>query len=470
MGKQKVNCKIFTPQDVVVNMMDILGYKENLYGRKILENSCGDGRFLIEIVKRYIKDCRLNGYNDDEIRNGLARDICAFEIDTDTFNECINNLNQLTKEYSIFDINWSIFNRDALKAKLPADFSFVIGNPPYITYSALCADDRDYIRKTFEVCKEGKPDYYYAFIESAQKCLGDDGRMVYLLPSNFFKTRFAKKVRSYLLASLTEIYDYREQKVFESTLTASDVIVCDKGVTSPCVIYHDVAGKADRRVAKNTLEERWIFSLKPSKKASSNLVRFGDRFSASSSIATLCNDAFVIKANAPELTQIESKVIRIAVSPKSESTKKDEKIIFPYSFDEQGNLHRYSEEEFTCLFPAATAHLEQYQDRLDARDSDKNAKWFEYGRSQAIRHMNQDKLLLSTVITGTIKVALLDKNMIPYSGIYIIAKDGFNLLDAKRILESNSFFEYAKTVGIQVNGTSIRISINDINNYMFNQP
>lgn len=208
MGKQKVNCKIFTPQDVVINMMDILGYKENLYGRKILENSCGDGRFLIEIVKRYIKDCRLNGYNDDEIRNGLARDICAFEIDTDTFNECINNLNQLTKAYSIFDINWSIFNSDALKAKLPADFSFVIGNPPYITYSALCADDRDYIRKTFEVCKEGKPDYYYAFIESAQKCLGDDGRMVYLLPSNFFKTRFAKKVRSYLLASLTEISYY----------------------------------------------------------------------------------------------------------------------------------------------------------------------------------------------------------------------------------------------------------------------
>ena len=39
MGAQKANCKIFTPPDAVISMMDILGYKENLYGRKILENS-----------------------------------------------------------------------------------------------------------------------------------------------------------------------------------------------------------------------------------------------------------------------------------------------------------------------------------------------------------------------------------------------------------------------------------------------
>ena len=29
MGKQKINCKIFTPQNVVISMMDMLGYKEN---------------------------------------------------------------------------------------------------------------------------------------------------------------------------------------------------------------------------------------------------------------------------------------------------------------------------------------------------------------------------------------------------------------------------------------------------------
>lgn len=467
MGKQKINCKIFTPQNVVISMMDMLGYKENLYGRKILENSCGNGRFLEEIVRRYLDDCHRREYTEDEIRRGLARDIWAYEIDTETFNECINKLSKLAKEYAISNVKWSVFNDDALKANLPADFSFVIGNPPYITYSALSKDDRSFIRKSFIVCGEGKPDYYYAFIESALKSLGTHGRMVYLLPSNFFKIKYAQRVRAFLLPLLTDVYDYGEKKVFETALTASTIIVCDKARASTTMVYHDVISKADRTINKDLLRKRWVFTSLPAKQTSSTPIRFGDRFSASSSIATLCNDAFVFKADDPVLLQIESPVIKKAVSPKSYLSKKEERIIFPYYFDKQGNLQRYDEDDFIHRFPAAAAHLEQYRDRLVSRDSDKTAKWFEYGRSQAIRHMNQDKLLLSTVITGKVKVTLLDRNTIPYSGIYIIASKGFNLFDAKRILESPSFFEYAKAVGVQANGTSIRISVNDINNYIF---
>lgn len=470
MGTQKANCQIFTPPDVVIRMMDILGYKENLFGCKILENSCGDGRFLTEIVKRYIEDCRRNGYTNDEIRDGLARDIHAFEIDTDTFVECIKNLNQLINCYSISDVKWSVYNDDALKAELSKDFSFVVGNPPYITYSALSANDRAFIRQTFTVCKEGKPDYYYAFIESALNCLRSNGRMVYLLPSNFFKTRFALKVREYLLPSLTEIYDYKQQKIFESALTASAVIACNKGEPSTYIIYHDVATKTNSSFSKESLKERWIFIPQPLKEKTIKQVRFGDRYPASGSIATLYNNAFIFDSDAPDLAQIEPEIVRKAASPKSESTNKEKRIIFPYSFDEKGKLKRYTEEEFSQRFPKATAHLNKYRDHLEARSSDKIAKWFEYGRSQAIGHMNKEKLLLSTVITGKVNVTVLDEKTIPYSGIYIIAKDGFDLLEAKRILESRLFLEYAKAVGVQANGTSIRISISDINNYLFLLP
>ena len=77
MGTPKENCRVFTPQRIVIRMLDILRYKENVFGRRILENSCGDGRFLVEIVKRYITDCRKKGYSDQKIKAGLARDICA---------------------------------------------------------------------------------------------------------------------------------------------------------------------------------------------------------------------------------------------------------------------------------------------------------------------------------------------------------------------------------------------------------
>lgn len=36
-------CQVFTPADYVEELLDSVGYTENLYGKRILENSCGDG-------------------------------------------------------------------------------------------------------------------------------------------------------------------------------------------------------------------------------------------------------------------------------------------------------------------------------------------------------------------------------------------------------------------------------------------
>lgn len=54
--RTKEKCQIFTPDDIVKDMLDYLGYSDNLYGKTILESSCGNGQFLKEIVKRYIED------------------------------------------------------------------------------------------------------------------------------------------------------------------------------------------------------------------------------------------------------------------------------------------------------------------------------------------------------------------------------------------------------------------------------
>jgi len=35
MGKQKRNCSVFTPYDIVVKMLDLIGYETDLYGKKI---------------------------------------------------------------------------------------------------------------------------------------------------------------------------------------------------------------------------------------------------------------------------------------------------------------------------------------------------------------------------------------------------------------------------------------------------
>ena len=45
-------CQVFTPENYVRELLDSVEYTEHLYGRKILENSCGDGNILVAVVQR----------------------------------------------------------------------------------------------------------------------------------------------------------------------------------------------------------------------------------------------------------------------------------------------------------------------------------------------------------------------------------------------------------------------------------
>ena len=45
------NCQVQTPKEYVIDMLDYVGYENHLYGKRVLENSCGEGNILCEIVK-----------------------------------------------------------------------------------------------------------------------------------------------------------------------------------------------------------------------------------------------------------------------------------------------------------------------------------------------------------------------------------------------------------------------------------
>ena len=109
---------------------------------------------------------------------------------------------------------------------------------------------------------------------------------------------------------------------------------------------------------------------------------------------------------------------------------------------------KYKANEFEKKYPGATKYLETFKDDLDKRNKDSSAKWFEFGRSQALSHLNQEKLLMSTVVTDSIKVYELDKQDIPYSGIYITSKNGAPLIEAKKILKSSKFLIPSTSTGV----------------------
>lgn len=465
--KNLKNCQIFTPEKVVNQMLDKINYNgADILNQSIIDNACGDGNFLIEIVKRIIIQANIKGINANGIRQILQSKVFACDIDPEMVSKCIARLNKLTIEEGITCVDWNIKCQDGLYFYDKEKFDFVVGNPPYISYSNLEKKTREELKNNFISCKKGKFDYLYAFIEKGLSMLSEDGKMVMITPINLYKTVYGQELRTLIKPYVSEIIDMSNQKVFQNVLTSPVITVFQNNYKKIDISYSYFFDKKIRmiNIKKDTLGEKWEFT----KYNNNGKVRFGDHYRVANCVATLANKIFVHNVNKEGTIyiDIEGELLRDAASPKAKKFKQLQKIIFPYAFV-NNELVRYSEEEMEKKFPKAMTFLKSKKKELENRDLDNNAAWYEYGRSQALKHINCNKLLLSTIITNKVEVYNLRKDEIPYSGLFIIPKNGYSLEEAEEILSSKRFYEYIKSIGIKVNGNSMRISSKDIENYMY---
>lgn len=468
------NCQVPTPHKYVQDMLSYVDYTENLYGKKILENSCGDGNILIEIVERYIKDSILRKYSVDEIKKGLHCDVIAYEIDEECIINCKNRLNELTASYGIKSVEWNIRHEDFLKEIIEERFDYIVGNPPYITYHDMTDEQRSLLKEKFKTCEHGRSDYFYAFIEKSINVLNDGGKMIYLVPYSVMTNKFARELRKFIKSYITMIYDYRTIKIFPEALTSSVMLKCEKTGQHEEFKYHLIAEHRSLEVPKSKLGNKWIILGHQNVDG----IRFGDYFEVRNSVATLLNEAFVLgkyEYQKPYYIvgnyKIEEDLIREAASTKSYNKKdKMDKIIFPYKSD-NGQREDYTEEEFREKFPEATQYLLQFSEKLKKRKADQKAFWFQYGRSQAVTKIFGEKLIIPMVITKKIHVYEAGADAVPYAGYFIKSceEEKLNLQKAKEILESPGFYEYVKICGTPTTPTSYRISVDDIKDYMIDK-
>ena len=84
--------QVFTPSYIVCSMLNEIHYvvSEHILKKHIIDNSCGNGAFLIEIVYRYIQGSINNDVPKDEIKNDLERYIHGIDNDEMLVNDCIN--------------------------------------------------------------------------------------------------------------------------------------------------------------------------------------------------------------------------------------------------------------------------------------------------------------------------------------------------------------------------------------------
>lgn len=463
------NCQIPTPIEYVKTMLDYAGYQRELYGKSVLENSCGEGNILCEIIRRYIEDSIVSGYSPKTIATGLERDIEAYEIDKKKIDICVEKLRNILKEYNIDDVRWNIHDTDYLKSR-SKKYSYIIGNPPYITYHDMEEQQRKYLKRKYVSCKKGRFDYCYAFIEKSITSLERDGILVYLVPYSIIKNKFGSELRKIILPYISEIYDYSGIKIFPEAITSSIVMICQNRDNGDDIKYLSIKENEKQKYNRYTLNDKWLFEEPEEKERC-----FGDYFEVCNSIATLLNEAYLLEDYDEDEYYILAKGYRIekeitypAISTKSINKNKKTLLIFPYKYY-KGKICHFNAKEFERMFPETSMYLKSYYDKLDKRKKDKNAEWFEYGRSQALNRVFGRKLIMPMVITNSVKIHYGERKAIPYAGYFIKCRRGseLQLKDAKKILESKDFFDYVVKHGTPTTTSSYRISVNDIKEYRF---
>ena len=343
--KTKEKCQIFTPDDIVKSMLDHLGYSDHLYGKTILESSCGNGQFLKEIVIRYIKDCESRGLSRTKIKNGLGRDIFGIELDPVRYQECIDVLDSITDKFSLKRVNWQIKQADALREPYSRTFDFIVGNPPYVSYWDLDISEREYIEKNYTVCQFGAWDYSYAFWQNGFSHLNAAGKMAYIVPNSIFKTKSGRHIRALLRCNLIKVFDYTTTNVFGKALTSPAIIIVDRSVQSQQVIYQDLSKNTKLSVERSSLVDEWLFGCQA--QASNLTHKFGEYFRVATGVATQRNEVYVLSDYTDEGEylicngqKIEKSAVRKAASPRGKAKGSTEYIIFPYYYSD-GELKRY---------------------------------------------------------------------------------------------------------------------------------
>lgn len=476
------NEQIYTPSKVVNFMLDNVGFnnKCGIDGKHIIDNSCGNGNFLVEIVKRIFQ------FIPNIDREYLETYVHGIEIDEPAYNEAINRLNKIATEHNISNVKWDVRNSDALRTTdFDNSMDYVVGNPPYCNVHHMSKENYDLLKTEFFFCSDGMTDLYIGFFEKGIQMLNSNGILGYITPNSWLTSKAGYWLRSHLYDhnSLQQIYNFDTDKLFDDATTFTCITIIDNNRSfddDNIVVYHgnfnDLTNKKQycTVVDKHDIyvSEKILTNLKD--EVIRNIIDYeikdyDKRFIVKNGLATLKDKLFILDpddkdANVDIYVDLYCNEIIDCVKASKGEFKY---IIYPY--DDSGKPLSYDN---LCLYVRSL--LERRAERLDIDMTQEN--WYLYGRTQAIKDVNKYRVSCNNLIRDKNDVILreLPAKTAVYSGFYIIRNGMLQNRKAMKLLrqqvedalKTNLFTNYVKSIGKSKNGGYYTFSTEDLEQFL----
>lgn len=223
---RKQNGVFFTNSiSTIDKILDVIEIDADVFHKKILEPSCGQGIFLLRLIAKIYEK-----YPDELlISNFIERNLFFVDVDSLMVKKTIDNISAFYlflfgEEFkgSYNSINWDFTDKKMPKGlfndltptpflDLYGSFDFVIGNPPYVTlYGRRDKKKNEEQRVNYlrnyeqfpDYVKNGKLNLVMLFIEHSLDFLKQGGKLSFIIDVSFFESAYAY-TRKFLLEQTT---------------------------------------------------------------------------------------------------------------------------------------------------------------------------------------------------------------------------------------------------------------------------
>lgn len=416
---------VFTHPRVVGYMLDLVCYTadKDLSAVSIMEPSCGEGEFLVEIVKRLYESSLSFGF---DVNEAYHKHVYGADIDHAKIKVCAKRIMEVCP--SIQNAADKLSTEDFLLAS-HENVDIVVGNPPYIRYEQIPADKLDAYKSAFSTLYY-RSDVYVLFFEKTLRMLNKDGKHCFICANRWMRNTYGKLLRRMVASQyhIEKIINMENANAFlEEVLAYPAVTLLSNTSKTMDIEYADIQdieeinSPATRKLNHPT-DENWSMVFTSDSDCSMLPLIEEQGFNIGIGVATGADSVYV----SSELKdKVEEDLLIPAINAKNlrgNEMKWDGRyLINPYTpFGALINLDGY---------PKAKMYLESHRERLAARHKAKKnpARWY-----ATLDPINQDlqkqaKVLLPD-ISGNTYVFVDDGKYYPQHNIYYITGGTFEEL------------------------------------------
>jgi adenine-specific DNA-methyltransferase len=229
----------YTPPTLVARLLNHITHHGFDWGRgRVLDPACGNGVFLVAVAQQML--AKREALPPDERLASIAIDLCGWELDP--FAAWMAHI---CVEVAILDLailanrrlSCIISVRDSLASDPLAQFSLIVGNPPYGKVSLPPCLRKRYARSVF-----GHANLYGLFTDLAVQVAIPGGLIAFVTPTSFLGGAYFKSLREVLVTNAPPVrIDFVEARggVFDNVLQETVLAVFSKDSIAPDIeVYH----------------------------------------------------------------------------------------------------------------------------------------------------------------------------------------------------------------------------------------